>query len=269
MIAEPLDQRLLMRGGDPDLVGRELLHYIAAGIEHAPRSQQVLIGPSEIGNPCRRRIAYKLLDTPGVRVLAPNWKATVGTGAHLWLADTFGVIEADVGVERFYVETELVIAELGGELIKGTCDLYDRMTATVVDWKTTSAPKLLDYKRHGPGAQYRAQAHLYGLGWRRLGLPVDQVMIVFLPRNGELCDTYVWYERFDVELARAALDRLAGIKQLVDTFGTSSLAMLPTTEAYCLHCPFLIFDSPDLVKGCPGDPAMLQPTRAAAIEMEK
>jgi hypothetical protein len=265
---EPLDQHLIMRAGDPALVGQELLWYIAQAIEHAPRSQQVMIGPSEIGNPCRRRIAYKLLAMPSTQQSAPAWKATVGTSVHAFLADVFAGVEAETGVERFYVETELIIGEVAGELIKGTCDLYCRCMALVGDWKTTSNAKLIDYRRHGPTAQQIDQVHLYGRGWRRLGLPVDHVMLVFLPRDGELRDSYVWHAPYDDKIATAALERLAGIKQLVDTFGTAALSMLPTTEAYCLQCPYFKINSSRLDQGCPGDPAMLEP-RPAAIRVKE
>jgi hypothetical protein len=261
-----LDARLQQRHGDPNLIGKELIWQISDTIKHDPRSMQRTLGPSEIGDPCARRIAYKLLQTSEVRERPPNWPATVGHGVHLWLADAFAPIEVDQGQERWFVETKLVVGEIDGHDIKGSCDLYDRVTATVIDWKTTSKAKIEQYRKRGPGNLYRAQINLYGRGWRRIGQPVDTVMIVFLPRDGGLDDAYVWHEAYDDQCAVDALTRLQGIARLVGIFGVDALGMLPTTEAYCLHCPYLRFNSSNLAEGCPGDPATLQPRAVLTVE---
>jgi len=40
----------------------ELINIIVDASRWSPRSQQVYIGPSEVGQECVRRLAYKLLD---------------------------------------------------------------------------------------------------------------------------------------------------------------------------------------------------------------
>jgi hypothetical protein len=196
----------------------------------------------------------------------------VGTGVHLWLEAVFGGTSLDKvpmvgpGQERWAVETKLTVGEVGGVPILGTCDLYDRVTATVIDHKTMGKTRLADYTRKGPPEVYRVQVQLYGLGWRRAGLPVDTVMISFLPRDGQLDDAYIWWEPFRPEIARQALDRLNGISQLVQTFGVAALGMLPTTDEWCFSCPYLRLKSDDLGRGCPGDPGMYQPNLGLTIK---
>ena len=190
-----LPSHLNQRGGDPALVGEHLLHLIRDTITNHPRSLQRQIGPSEIGHPCPRRLGYKMLGR-GERAGEPNWKATVGTALHSYLEHVLDTANADYerrtasGQERYYLEQRVTVGQILDTAIDGSCDVYDRATATVVDWKSVGPTQLTKYKRFGPGNQYRSQAHLYGRGWRARGLPVDTVMVVFLPRNGELAEAY-------------------------------------------------------------------------------
>lgn len=235
----PLDPVLHSRGGTPDLLDAELAALITNAIEAAPRTVQAELGPSEIGDPCAKRVGYKILHTPE-REQPPNWKATVGTAVHAWLADVLDQTNVKLapyldGQERFIVETPVDV----GHGVFGTVDAYDRITCTVLDWKTCGPAMLKKYQREGPGDEYRIQAHLYGLGLVRAGHPVDTVMVIFLPRQGDLADRYVWHEPYDQELAEAALARYAGIKATVDALGTSALDALPTAPAWCTYCPFL------------------------------
>lgn len=253
----PLPVELTQPGGSafPD----EYLYAITNAIVNHPRSLQRSIGPSELGHPCSRRIAYKLMAYPEVEK-PPNWLATIGTGTHLWLETAFDLYNTQNahlmgGQERFYVETKVSVGEVNGVEITGSCDLYDRVTETVVDHKVVGPTQLTKYKRHGPSDQYRTQAHLYGRGWRRAGLNVSTVMIAFLPRNGELADAYIWHEPYDEQVALDALQRLAGIDLATKTLGDRALEILPTADAWCHHCAFFLADSADLQKGCPGDPA--------------
>ena len=59
-----------------------------------PRAKQVVIGPSEMGHDCTRRLAYKLLDWEKTNEQgASNWSAQVGSAIHGYLADVFRKIE--------------------------------------------------------------------------------------------------------------------------------------------------------------------------------
>jgi hypothetical protein len=80
-------------------------------------------------------------------------------------------------------------------------------------------------------------------------------MIAFLPRNGELADAHIWHEPYDEQVAVDALQRLAGIDLTTRMLGVKALPLLPTADAWCVHCPFFLANSTDLERGCPGDPA--------------
>jgi hypothetical protein len=254
----PLAPQHTTPGASPDLFAQEYLYAIRNAILNSPRTLQEAIGPSQVGHPCNRRIGYQLLGQPE-REFPPMWKATVGTGIHLWLETAFDRYNLDHaplldGQERFYIETKVSVGEVNGRELTGSCDLYDRVTHTVLDHKTTSPTRLADYRRHGPGEQYRTQAHLYGRGWQRAGLPVETVMIAFLPRNGELAETYIWHEPYDESIALNALERLTGIDLITKTLGHDALQHLPTTNHYCTYCPYFKAGSDDPKTGCPGDP---------------
>lgn len=252
-------------------VGDDYMRVITNAIENHPRTLQEKIGPSEIGHACPRRIGYKLLNTPE-RVQEPNWKATIGTGAHMWLETAFDqdnlqfAANTGTGQERWYIETQVSVGVVDGVEITGHCDLYDRLTGTVVDHKTVGPTQLKKYKAAGPGQQYRVQANLYGYGWRRAGLPVNQVMIAFLPRNGSLAEAYIWQEPYDEQCAIEALQRLSGIAIATRMLGPAVIAQLPAVADYCAQCPYFHPSSRDLGVGCPGaEGAITQPAPALTI----
>ena len=87
--------------GPPREAVAELIQRTAAA---APRSLQVEMGPSEAGEPCTRRLAYKIMDwrKPG-RDLDP-WAAVQGVAVHAWLADAFRAENERLGRVRYLVE---------------------------------------------------------------------------------------------------------------------------------------------------------------------
>lgn len=242
----------------------DLLAVIQARIDDHPRSQQKRIGPSEIGTPCARKLAYKLSGTPESRS-SDKWKATVGTAIHAWLADTFVTANAAQRPVRWLVETKVDTGSIGPNDIDGSCDLYDRLWQAAIDWKTCGPSRLTHYRRHGPGEQYRTQVHDYGRGWTARGLPVRDVVIVFLPRNGDLTDAHVWSEAYDPAIAIQAYERANRVSTLVAALGTGPALNLTaadgspaigTADAPCAFCDWYLPGSRDLSRGCPGDPSI-------------
>ena len=248
-----------LRYHDPNgmALKNEILQTIINALKNSPRSLQKALGPSEISIPCTRLIGYKLLGIPE-RERVVNWKAAVGTGGHLLMEDIFDAYNLANeqylnGQERFYIETRVNIGEINGEPITGKADVYDRVTATVVDWKFPGPSMLEGYRRKGPGQQYRGQAHGYGRGFVRAGLPVERVMIIFLPRHGELDDCYVWSEPYDEQVALNALQRVEGVDHATKALGVAALELLPTDNHYCSTCQYFKHKSTNLEEGCPGD----------------
>ena len=240
----------------PGQAAADLIQRTAAA---APRSLQAELGPSEAGEPCTRRLAYKILDWPKVRVSDP-WAAVQGVAVHAWLADAFRAENDRLGRQRYLVEhrVEPLIPEAspvpGG--LAGSCDLFDRDTGTVADWKLTSPAQLRRYAASGPGPKYRAQAHLYGLGLQRAGETVATVSIVFLPRATELDPVHVWSEPFSPQIAAAAVTRLQAIRDAITALDPEThpdrWGLFPPDFGSCRHCPWLRPGTRHLATGCPG-----------------
>jgi hypothetical protein len=238
-------------------IAGELATSIAATIKqaakHAPRSVQTAPGPSEIGTPCTRKLAYKTLDwDPKPNSDTDPWAATVGTSIHAWMAATYDQVNQQLGRERYLIEHRVHLPWQ----ISGTCDLYDRDLRVSLDWKTTSSDRLKKYRRDGPGHQYRTQIHLYGLGMLLAGEHPEKVAIVFLPRGGRTDDLHVWAEPFNPVIAADAIKRLGATSTALVTLDPEAYpdrwAMFPTADAYCTYCPWHLPGSADLSKGCPG-----------------
>lgn len=229
----------------------ELAHEIRGAIDHAsanaPRSLQKVIGPSEVGSPCIRRIGYRLLEVEAVNK-PDTWLATIGTAVHAWLAESYMAANAEHHPARYLVEHRVEVAEgLGGSV-----DLFDVERSLVLDWKIVGDTSLKRYKANGPGEQYRTQVHLYGLGFKRKGYDVKNVGIAFLPRGGSLRGMHIWSEPFDESIAQAGIDRLNLAREVVTAAGTAAIPLLPATDSHCHFCPFYLPASTELLVGCPG-----------------
>lgn len=259
---------------DPKIGVEQLVADLDAAIEHGirtqPRSLQRRIGPSEMGVPCDLRIAYRLLGTPECNPTAGRlpWKPFVGTAMHEAIAT---IVESanmadpsyDRNGPRYLIEHRVPIAQVGGEDIDGSCDLYDRLTATVLDWKVVGGSQLRRYKADGPGEQYRTQVHLYGYGWRRRGYPVRHVAVYFLPRDQEWRQRHIWSEPYDEQIALGAITRVQGIAALTSALGAGALPLMRRRQAWCRFCPWHKPGATDLPDGCPGDPDALKEAASA------
>lgn len=218
-------------GADPEALPGELRSIIEASITHAPRSQQTLIGPSEIGVECERCLTHKLAQTPSMREAA--WLPHVGTAMHELLERTFlqhEMTRIALGMpERFLPECRVNIGEIGGTPITGSTDLFDLHSGTVIDWKLVGTTTLRKVRAHGASLQYQRQAHSYGKGWEDAGYTVKSVLIYFLPRNAvSLSDAYPWQATYDRQVALDALTRANQIHDRIVGFGApAAIAMTP------------------------------------------
>jgi hypothetical protein len=228
---------------------------IEVAILDHPRSAQPEIGASEIGTPCLRKLGHKLAGTPRARPVEAAWRPTVGTAVHTWLESAFTKENERLGWDRWVLERKVTVGYYGGHVdLTGHCDVYDRLTRTVVDWKVPgpTTMKKVRAAKH-PGETYKVQAHCYGKGWRNEGEDVETVAVYFLPSAGELGDAYYWSEPYDESTALAALARARSLHDAADTIGWSALlATLPRTEDYCTGCPWWRPGSADPSVSCPG-----------------
>jgi len=235
------------------LAARSAIAHAAA---NAPRSRQVEIGPSEVGQPCLRRLAHRLAGTEPTNDGGDNWRPTVGTAVHAWLADALTLANDELGENaRWLVEQRVDIAPG----LSGSCDVYDHQTGTVMDWKVVGPTSLKKQKANcrpggpGPGDLYRTQVHLYGLGHANAGRRVEHVAVAFLPSAGSLGDTVYWTEPYDADLAAAAVARLELLRSgLAAGLTPAAFPATPESDRTCLWCDYYSFGTTDLATGCPG-----------------
>lgn len=248
-------------------VGEMLAERIASLIVdtavNAPRSLQKRLGPSEVGDPCERRLTYKLLDWPEAVTGHDPAASIIGTGFHTWMEEAFQRRQTTLpdGRPRYRIEERVTVrpSPLETTVVAGSSDLYDRATGTVWDWKLVGHTTLDEYRRKGPGPQYRVQAHLYGLGQEHDGETPQRVAICFVGRYHEL-RVHVWTEPYDRQVALDALARLGRIRARVDSpaagaadYAHTWWAQIPTSElAKCRFCEWFKPGSTDLTVGCPG-----------------
>jgi hypothetical protein len=222
-----------------DILKQHLVRMILWAEHESPRSKQVEIGPSEIGDPCDRRIGYRLAQLPEINLGFDPWPAVVGTAVHGWLESAVRSYEAFHGTDEWATERTLLI----DDFIKGHSDLYWKTEETVIDWKTAGPDVMKKVRRDGPPAGYIIQAQIYGLGFERAGQSVQRVALAFLSRAGWLRDMYVWSQPYDRAVAEAALARVYGIAQQVvdlDIFTNPHRwqAVEATPGDNCGHCPW-------------------------------
>jgi len=229
-------------------LGIDLVKIITDAGTYAPRSTQKAIGPSEAGQDCTRKLAYKLLDWPETNVGSnSNWAAQVGTAIHAHLANIFAKLD-DYEVEQ------RVVIRAG---LSGTVDLFHKPSGTVIDWKTTNN---VDSKRRNISNQNIVQVQLYGYGKAQQGVEVKQVALIYLPVTGDLNDLHVELHDYDEAVALAALTRIDNIYTLLSTVDVESNPQMwqhiPTAPGrLCNYCPYFKPYSKNLEQGCNGDTA--------------
>jgi hypothetical protein len=223
------------------------------------RSAQTTLGPSEIGTPCDRRLAMALMNIPPVNPGGDGWAAFVGTWGHVGMGEVYKF--ADAGTGRYVVEMPVFLGI--PSVPRGTTDLLDRRYGDITDWKFMGAYSLKKFKLEGPSDTYRIQAQVYGLGAERAGEKVNKVVIVALPRaGGSLDDMWIWEEKYDRKVGRAALDRVQKIADQVALSHTDAgldpqeLVMrvakrFPTADD-CRYCDFHLKNDKEMTRGCPG-----------------
>lgn len=186
---------------------RQLIDIIKWADANSSRSRQKTIGPSEIGDPCDRRIGYRLAEVEEVNNRFDPWAAIVGTSIHSWLDEAIRAHVLATGSTSWLTETVLPIHGP----IRGRSDLFHVDEGCVIDHKGAGPSVMRKAVKEGPGPGYIVQVHLYGYGYEQLGYEVKKVALAFYPRAGWLKDMYVWTADYDRKVAVAALERLSRI----------------------------------------------------------
>lgn len=230
-------------------LGQQLKELIVQAGTWSPRSKQVVIGPSEMGHECTRRLAYKLLDWDKPNDTgSSSWAAQVGTAIHSYLAEVFAKIEG------YEVEQKVNIR---GNL-SGTVDLYDSVRGIVLDWKTVGFNQLKERRSDGATHQQKVQIQLYGYGKAQAGATVNKVGLVYLPTSGALDDLHVELFDYDESVALKALSRIDDLYTLLSTVDVEANPLMwdvipAQASRLCNWCPYFMPYSKDSSKGCAGD----------------
>lgn len=226
-------------------MGAKELGQAITAVMQAPtkRDKQVMVGPSNLGNPCERCLG---LDLAGVLPGSPARKARadgtglsawIGTAMHLKLEQDIGVLKA-LGVKEWKkVELEkkgLVVGEIEGYgLITGTGDIFHDQHHTVCDLKGTKLAYIRDYRIQGIGIQYEVQRQSYAVGVKAEGFKVKEVMNKYIPRDSNsFLDIWDAIGKFDPRVVDKALKRATKIWQRVQD---GELEFLKT-DPECFDC---------------------------------
>lgn len=243
------------RASRPDETGLRdiIIDSIKDAAENAPRSLQKHIGPSQVGTPCQRQLAYHLAGTKESRSFMDPWPSIVGTAVHAWIADAMErqnqLLIADGKPARWHLEKRVDVG-LG---LSGSCDCFDEITGTVLDWKILGNTQYTKYVKEGPSETYRVQAHCYGLGYARAGFEVKRVGIGFFGRAKTLNDLHIWSEPFDANVAIAALARMQKTNEALAA-GAEPIDIVAAPGAVCFFCPFKRGTDDEACRYCPEEP---------------
>ena len=118
-------------GGDPFsvMLKQKLTDIIIWFDQENPRSKQQAIGPSEIGDPCDRRIGYRLANIPEINTRFDPWAGIVGTALHSWLEKAVSVWSKENGSVDWHTETTLILNEFA----------WERLEPMTPDWEEEHA----------------------------------------------------------------------------------------------------------------------------------
>lgn len=238
----------------------ELREIIYEHASQAPRTLQLHLGPSELGVVCDRQVAAKMAGVERTNNVFDPWASIVGTALHLWFAECFAADNGRHGL-RWLVETRVTPHPDH----PGTADLYDAWTRAVVDHKNlgdTTLPKVKSDK--GPPRHYVVQLLLYGLGFRKAGLPVDRVVLAAYPRTkSTLTNLYVWEHLWtpaddlllETVFAQTAIRQILAKAIIAGDIDWMDVPATPD-DSGCFYCPYyrpeVSHDNSTTTYGCPG-----------------
>lgn len=218
----------------------DLRWMIRNGAASIPRNNQKRLGPSEVGHPCARKLAFGLVGVPQIGGYDDPLASLIGTAFHSWLDWAAGKANESIGRERWLAERKVVIRPG----LRGTCDLYDKDTCTAIDHKVPGSTRFKAYTTKGPSWTYRGQAHLYGAGYIAAGFPVKNVAIHWIPRaDARLNHTQVWMEPYNQGIVDWILNRIDGVETLIELLhlreNPAGFQQIPATpDEDCRLCPW-------------------------------
>lgn len=192
------------------------------------RSYQTQIGISEVGSDCRKCVARKLAGRP--KKPDGSWYPFIGTAVHQALEDGF------VRWDDYKLEGRLDVHEYKTLKLGGSCDMFAYKAGVVNDWKVVGERALKEAASGKIKDQYRIQAMLYGLGWKKKGFDVTHVALTFLPRDTDLSNAQVVMLRFDEQMALNALAELEILIDAAEIIGWDAVIDKQPKASFCWDC---------------------------------
>lgn len=192
------------------------------------RSRQTVIGISEVGMDCRKCVARKLAEKP--RTPDGSWFPFIGTAVHAQLEEGF------VRFDDYILEERLFVHEYKSLKLAGSCDMFAFQDGVVNDWKVVGQEALKKAAKGQIKNQYRIQAMLYGLGWKKKGYDVSHVSLTFLPRDLDLPNAQVVMLRYDESIAMEALAELELLIDAAEIVGWDEVIAKQPKASFCWDC---------------------------------
>jgi hypothetical protein len=230
----------------------ELIQMIMSRHFATPRHQQVELGPSELGHPCSRHLAYALTNDPLPRC-NPQWDplpSIIGVAVHAWLAEAAELANTVLGRERWLAENKVHPADW----LSGSSDLFDTDTGTVIDWKVPGVNQFALLSRE-MSPIYETQVQLYGKGFQLAGHAVEKVAIMLLPRGGTLSKAHLWCQPYNEQIADAAIERRQRIVEQLKIFDVHAhperYEWFERRPYQCVFCPWFSPNPASPIQ-CPG-----------------
>lgn len=192
------------------------------------RSKQTVIGISEVGMDCRKCVARKLAEKP--RTPDGSWFPFIGTAVHAQLEEGFS------RWDDYILEERLFVHEYKNLKLAGSCDMFAYKDGVVNDWKVVGQEALKKAAKGDIKNQYRIQAMLYGLGWKKKGYDVSHVSLSFLPRDLDLPNAQVVMLRYDESIAIEALAQLELLIDAAEIIGWDAVIAKQPKASFCWDC---------------------------------
>lgn len=233
------------------LIREDLIEIIQWHNANAARSRQIALGCSEVGDPCDRKVSYRMAALAGPNTGMDPWPAIVGTSIHAWMESAVNSFQEAHNLSTW--STELEVAP--NPLVKGHTDLY--RDGLVLDYKFPGRTNLSKLRSEGIPPNYLTQIQLYGLGHEQAGRRVERVGLVALGREGWLKDMLVLTVPYDKGHAEDALRRIYKLgdyllsHELDDPQTWANIESSPSR--LCSWCPMYRPGKAVDSHGCPGN----------------
>lgn len=169
----------------------------------------------------------------------------IGTAIHSFIESAIDSSNATL-VSDAIVEKKINLGEIAGYgIINSKPDLVLPSSKHLIDWKTSSRPKIKKLKDLVDGIKYDStseytmqkyigQAQLYAWGMNRASVPVDATSLVFINREGTYeNDIWVHTVPYDESIAVALWSRLESLWAELET-GAHPDSYQPHPE--CFKC---------------------------------